>query len=67
MGQSVAPAMPARSSDLDVYNRIDNSLVDADYTKDSWIAKVSGGSMTNARALKVLAIIERKLAGKLLN
>lgn len=64
MGQSVAPAMPPRSTDLDVYNRIDNSLVDADYNNDSWVAKVAGGAMTNARALKVLATIERKLAGK---
>jgi hypothetical protein len=64
MGQSVARTMPSRSTDLDVYNRIDNSLVCADYTDGSWIAKVAEGAMTNGRALRVLATIERKLAGK---
>lgn len=64
VAQSVAPALPRADGDSDVYNRIDNSLLDqADYTNDSWIAKVAGGAMTNARALKVLATIERKLAG----
>lgn len=67
VAQSVAPALPPVTGEEDVYKRIDNSLVaNADYTNDSWVAKAAGGSMTNAKALKVLAAIERKLAGKLL-
>lgn len=63
--QSVAPVRSAKQGDSGVYNRIDNSLIDApvEYTQDSWIAKVAGGAMTNAKALKVLATIEKKLAG----
>jgi hypothetical protein len=37
----------------DVYNKIDNSLIQNYLEGDSYMAKVSGGGMTNARALQV--------------
>jgi hypothetical protein len=51
------------SEDTDVYHKIDNSLIQNYLEGDSYMAKVSGGGMTNARALQVLAKIERKLVG----
>jgi hypothetical protein len=46
-----------------VYHKIDNSLIQNYLEGDSYMAKVSGGGMTNARALQVLAKIERRLVG----
>jgi hypothetical protein len=63
MPQSVVPALPYQQGNSDAYKRIDNSLI-GEVGQDSWIAKIAVGGMTNARALKVLAAIERKLAGK---
>lgn len=65
MAQSVVPARPYEegNGNSDAYQRIDNSLVVA-AGQDSWIAKIAMGGMTNHRAVKVLAAIERKLAGQ---
>ena len=61
--QSLAPGATISHSDTDVFNRIDNSLVANYLDTDSYMAKVTGGGMTNSKALQVLAEIERKLAG----
>lgn len=63
--QSVAPAMPYQQGQgrSDPSQRIESSLVD-EAGQDSWIAKIAVGGMTNAKALKVLAVIEKKLAGE---
>ena len=63
--QSIAPAQPYQPGNSDPHKRIDNSLME-DVGEDSWIAKIALGGMTNAKALKVLATIERKLAGECL-
>jgi FKBP12-rapamycin complex-associated protein len=53
--QSVAPArtLVGPESNDDIYKKIDNSLVQNYIEGDSYMAKVSGGGMTNARALQV--------------
>jgi hypothetical protein len=53
--QSVAPArtLVGQESSDDIYKKIDNSLVQDYIEGDSYMAKVSGGGMTNARALQV--------------
>lgn len=62
--QSLAPGPLTSGSGGDVFTRIDNSLVSGYIDTDSYMAKVTGGGMTNAKALQVLSHIERKLAGQ---
>jgi len=50
----VNPINPETGSEAtDVYHKIDNSLIQNYLEGDSYMAKVSGGGMTNARALQV--------------
>ena len=52
--QSVAVRTLVGSGTTDnVYHKIDNSLIQNYLEGDSYMAKVSGGGMTNARALQV--------------
>lgn len=51
------------TDDGDVYDQIENSLIDGYLLADSYMAKASGQGMTNRKALHVLAQIERKLSG----
>ncbi|KAK4689267.1 hypothetical protein P7C73_g843, partial [Tremellales sp. Uapishka_1] len=84
IAQSVAPIRSTgMNGDSGLFNRIENSLIAAYLDPESYMAKVDGAGMTNARALhvsivalqrrvpvasdgykKVLAQIERKLAGR---
>ena len=52
--QSIVPAqtLVGTSSD-EVYTKIENSLIQSYLEGDSYMAKVFGGGMTNARALQV--------------
>lgn len=63
--QSVAPAKHdyTNSTDLEIYDQIENSLIDGYLHADSYMAKASGQGMTNRKALQVLAQIERKMSG----
>ena len=63
--QSVAPArtLVGPTGENEIYTKIENSLIQSYLDGDSYMAKVFGGGMTNARALQVLAKIERKLSG----
>ena len=49
--------------DESMISRIQPSLIPAFVDGDSYMARVSRGEMTNAKALHVLAQVERKLSG----
>ncbi|OCF43750.1 phosphatidylinositol 3-kinase [Kwoniella heveanensis CBS 569] len=51
------------SQSADMYEQIQNSLVATYLDTESYMARVSGAGMTNSKALRVLAGIERKLIG----
>lgn len=57
--QSVAPVRSnGQGGDSDLFNRIDNSLIDAYLEGDSYMAKASGTGMTNRKALHVSSALE---------
>ncbi|WVF66281.1 hypothetical protein IAT40_001021 [Kwoniella sp. CBS 6097] len=51
------------SQSAEMYEQIQNSLVATYLDTESYMARVSGAGMTNSKALRVLAEIERKLIG----
>ncbi|WVQ93902.1 hypothetical protein IAU59_000980 [Kwoniella sp. CBS 9459] len=61
LAQHQANKQTSQSSDM--YEQIQNSLVATYLDTESYMARVSGTGMTNSKALRVLAEIEKKLLG----